>query len=271
MEHEWTRERLRRVLAGEREVTRLELEDATLVQRDPTLRSSEREVARLREALEAKRAEVAELEQEIDTLSLPIGSPQWVRECAVTSKDVTGCSHLEPPQEVLDEMVRCGVVKVDMPEFLYGADGEIPDGWLADAGLADDELTAVREAARDFQEEFHSDFIAIAEQVGLSADVAGDMPWYALYPWLQAELADETWTAIQSQIARERAGHVERSSPESWSLYERLYRQHVESGDRFEARIAEVIGPERARELRRMKDGWGTKVAFGGTQCAEAP
>jgi hypothetical protein len=72
-------------------------------------------------------------------------------------------------------------------------------------------------------------------------------------------------TDIRRRVASERAGLL--APPADWSRLspiERLFRLQIGLGDEAETALAEVLGKERARDLRAKEGGWGMQHEWAG-------
>jgi hypothetical protein len=226
--------------------------------------SGDRETA-LRHQLKMRREEVQDLEAEIedleyeleDRLGPEVGSDAWVTKCAAsTIEAVEGCSYFDPSQDVLDEMARCGTVKVDAPPLLYGGEHAI-DMMSEDLGLEGEDAEAFDRAAHAYFESHQERLANLALDAGVEPELVDRLPWHSLQQLLQSEVDKESWQSIQQRIAAERAGHVPVRDVADQSLLDRYVRLLTDVGEDLERHLADELGPERARELRAARDGWG--------------
>jgi hypothetical protein len=219
----------------------------------------------LRNQLKMRRAEVQELESEIEGLEAEleqsggpeVGTSEWVTACAMgKAEHVAGCSYFDPPQEVLDEMARCSVVKIDAPPLLYGGEPAVAM-MKKDLGLQGEEEEAFDRATQTFLSDFEEQLQTLATDAGVDPELIDRLPSHALQQLIQSDLDKSEWPSVQKQIARERAGHVPAPDAEVRSLLDRYARSVTDVGTDFERYLAEELGPERARELRAARNGWG--------------
>lgn len=214
-------------------------------------------------AIERLQAQVRELGGEVE------GEPAKVRarRCARGTRGEPGCSFVEPDEETLLEMARCGAVRADEPHFLHDADGpvDMPKDWLDRAGLAGAELERLNQVSESFRAEHMAELLRLYAEAGGDPESLEHMSPRAMTAMIQALVDRNEIGRAHRQLSRERAGLIDAPDPSSLSLEDRLVRAIVDVGERFEAKVAEQLGPERARALRRVSDGWegGTSVWSG--------
>ena len=182
-------------------------------------------------------------------------------EACVDDLQGQGCSFADPNQLELDRMADCGMVRINIPQFLHDRTAEPSFGpaWAEEVGLTLDEEAALAEVAEEYRETLYAELTELLlaagksqawiDQTSLMGLVAG---LYEAAPWTSAEEQ-----AMVRQIAEEKAGRIPPPADRSaLPLAERMLRLNVELGDAFEDAVAARLGPERADELRRAHDGW---------------
>lgn len=255
--------------AGEESVSRGEPDTSTLAKNN--LRTQAQELERLRATEIEQRREIARLSQEIEALggSAAEADPAAGSErCVRAMRGEDGCSFVDPDQETLLEMARCGTVKVDQPGFLE-QDGPIDGGGRSHEvlGLSPDEATVLVETAEQFREQYVRRLRQFYVEAGGEAAVVEDLPPRAIESLLRTMLDRNELEAAHRLVSKERAGLVEPPSEgSSMPLAERYARHMLDVGNHFEAAVGEALGPERAHDLRRAEDGWpgGTSVFSSG-------
>lgn len=235
-------------------------------------------VASLRARIAADQRRIAQLESE--AAKTPGSSPEpesraeQIRACA-NAVGRPGCSLVDPDPEVLQEMARCGSIKVDAPSFLTRRtdEGFAPSDELKElVGLTEEEVEAITAVNQEF---------AKKHVVGLQQIVAdlngGEMPFIpeAAPPWavipsftgaMDASIPQEMAAGFRRTIAEERAGQATPpSSLEGVKPLERYERLRANVGDDYEAALAGALGADRAHELRVAGDGWSSGTLFGGS------
>ena len=258
-------------------------------QHDPTRATRRRKsteqqdtvLAKLRAKDAAQQRRIAQLERELGhhQPDAPPAPDDPARRCA-TSYHAPGCDDVDPPPEVLEEMARCGSIKVDPPEFLLSntADGYTPSAALTSlVNLTDDEVATVTEANRRFAEAYAAELKQIVKELGGNApEMPADTPPWAIISSFSAVLdgavPDEEATRIRQSIAQERASLA--SAPADRSAlppHERYERLRADVADNYEAALSTVLGSDRAHELRVARNGWGGSATLFGGRCPDDP
>ena len=126
-------------------------------------------------------------------------------------------------------------------------------------GLSEEERAAVEARVNAHQK-------ALVDQIRtLYAEITGDTTAGSLAAnAMLDEIADKTTQEehqrVFQQLARERAGLAQPPPPgHPESPYTRLFRALTSAGNALEASLAEELGPETARKIRDLDDGWGHK------------
>lgn len=174
-----------------------------------------------------------------------------------------------PPETLARLAERCELRWDLQPPRLDGPAGLPPEA-AAEVGLDEAELAAIGEVTGAY-----NDRMLTALQA-LYTEVTGDDQVANLAPdSLHSEIADkagpdELKRAFQ-RLSAERAGLLQPpSDPAAGPPVERLYRLLTTAGNDLEAALAERIGPEKARALRELKGGWGSR-SRSSHGCPEGP
>jgi hypothetical protein len=126
-------------------------------------------------------------------------------------------------------------------------------------GLSEEERAAVEARVNAHQK-------ALVDQIrALYVEVTGDttggsLAATAMLNEIEDKTTEQEHQRVFQQLSRERAGLAAPppvGQPES--PYTRLYRALTGAGNSLEASIAEELGPETARRVRDLNDGWGNK------------
>lgn len=235
-----------------------------------------RDLERMRSTNNEQAERIRVLEAQVESLggSIERNSPEAIaaraKHCAQQSRG-GDCPFLEPSQQTLLEMAKCATVKVDAPSFLDDRDPPQVAGLAKRLGMKDaaeiDKLQAVADA---HYEAYNAQLRAMYLELGGSEEVAADASADTLFSAIADQLDPELQSTVQRRIAQERAGLVEPPATlEGLSVEERLFRLQSDKGNVFEQRVAEALGPERARELRARDDGWPGSTSVSSSDCIE--
>lgn len=236
-----------------------------------------RDIERIREEKDAQAARIRELEQQVIDLggSVEAGSPEAKRahakKCASQGRNDGSCSFLEPDQETLVEMARCATVKVDSLGFVSDPEPPVP-GSIADRlGVTDPVESEKLDAAAAAQyEAYNAELRAMYLELGGTEDAADGASGATLRSFIFDQLDRELMEDIQRQISEERAGLREApAATAALPIEQRVARLMAEDGNAFEALVAEQLGPERARALRREHDGWPGSTSVSSGDCRD--
>jgi hypothetical protein len=254
----------------------LELEE--LARLDPgalasRVRSQARELERLRTAEADRTAELQRLAAEVESLGgdvAPKTAKAAAKRCAGATRDTPGCSFVEPDQETLLEMARCSTVKVDGPGFLNHDEAIAPPSaeQRAAAGLSEQESGSLTQAGERFRRQYAERMQQLYLEAGGIPEAIDGMSAGAIESMTGALFHNEELAHARRRLAQERAGLIEVDKA-ALSLADHYVRHLLGVGDAYEEVVAEALGPERARELRLLDDGWsgGTSVYSG--DCEE--
>jgi hypothetical protein len=168
--------------------------------------------------------------------------------CATTIS--SSCPFLSPSTEILREMARCGVVRMDLPSPPR-SDGEPP--------------SEVDDVTRRFWAQTHESFGEFHRELVKGVDVPKDFD--KLVMEIQSSISPQATIEITRRIARERAGLEPQPRPQEIALLatpERFWRRLVDLGDQYEMMLAQTIGPARAKSLRAERDGWSRQQLHAG-------
>jgi hypothetical protein len=233
-----------------------------------------RDLDRIRQEKDDQAARIRELEEQVVALGgstdpkSPEGKKARARRCATQSRG-SGCPFLEPDQETLDEMARCATVKIDSLGFTDNPDPPQADVIAERLGITDpSEREKVHEAALAQYDSHTEQLRAMYLELGGEEATAEDASGKTLQSFIFDQLDPETMGDIQRQIAEERAGQREApANVGALSIEERVARLMAENGNEFERLVADRVGKERARELRRRQDGWPGSTSVHSGDC----
>lgn len=251
-------------------------DDAALASADPgelaaRVRSQARELDRLRTAEAEQRAEIQRLQSQVQALGGTASASEVasakVRRCAEGNREAEGCSFVDADQETLVEMARCSIIKADVPNFLYDADesAAMPKEWLERAGLPPGEADGLTAMSEKFRDEYTDALVKLYADAGGDPELADGMPSRSLEGMIEPLLDRSELQRARTQLSRERAGLVDPLDASGMTPADRYVRQVYDVGARFEAKVAETFGPERAHALRLTDNGWpgGSSVQSG--------
>jgi hypothetical protein len=205
------------------------------------------------EELEALRQRVAEQEKELATLRQgPPSRPPRADNPAERFVDV-------PPEELLARATRCEV-RYEIPDVLDVAPGQVATYLGRSANLTDTEREAINEAVKEMHGTVATDLRRLFVEMGGDPKVAEKLSANSLLNEMRQFTRSESRggsNELRARLAKERAGltpppaDLSRTAPA-----ERVMRLMMNLGEDLERRVGERIGVDRARALRRLKDGW---------------
>lgn len=183
--------------------------------------------------------------------------------CSRTVGD-EGCDFLNPSTAELIEMARCGTVKVDYPVgLLDDSPFHLNDALVHAANLDEPERRLVEAATEEFRAELKQQLTPISRDLGIVADVLATAPLQSIVTEIQLREIPKELQGTRKELSRERAGLSRASAPRTPT--ERFEHIFVGLGEAYQAKIARVLGSERAADLRAIKDGWGATVVASGS------
>ena len=216
--------------------------------------------------------EWGEASAEATLVRVPVATDRApAKDCALSRGDEE-CPFLEPGGETLDEMARCGIARIESPSLPSRGSGAeaFPAKWREAAGVTEAEHEQLLGVAENFAAEHHRRWVELASDVGIDRDWAETSARVVVSTRVLAEFDEDQYASAVEQVARARAGWepLEEELPEA---LEAAVRLRLGVGDAYEAAIAEVLGPERAAELRASGDGWPGAHATTGNRCEVEP
>jgi hypothetical protein len=206
--------------------------------------------------LQALRARIAE--QEAELARLRPAHPHAGNEQSLQQ-------YIDPsPEELQARAQRCEIAFVT-PNL----DGPQPPTVSPERATQLGMSEAEREAADEVMKEVHTQ--VPAEMRKLYAEMSGDsttanrLTLSSLFSEIQQKTPPDLATAARVRLARERAGLLAPpANPAAASTIERALRLMSTLADDVERRLAERIGPERARALRPLRRSWGSRSSMSG-------
>jgi hypothetical protein len=192
--------------------------------------------------------------------------------CALAFGEAPGCTFLEPDQETLLEMARCGIARLEAPRQ-PGADWGVhvfPADWVAKAGVSEAEHQRLEQAAAAFTAQHRQRWADLAASVGIERAWAETASPPVVVTRIAAEFDDDQLGAAVERVARERAGLAPNDEDVPAAL-EAAVRLRLDTGDALEDAIAEAVGEARAAELRAVADGWPGAHTYIGNHCEPEP
>lgn len=126
-------------------------------------------------------------------------------------------------------------------------------------GLSEEERAAVEARVNAHQKALVDQIRAL--YVEITGDTtAGSLAATAMLDEIADKTTQEEHQRVFQQLARERAGLAQPPPPDQpESPYTRLFRALTGAGNALERSLAEELGPETARRIRDLDDGWGHK------------
>lgn len=183
-----------------------------------------------------------------------------------------GCAFLEPDPRTAKLMARCGVVRTELPSFAMTRTAEpaFDENWAERVGLTDAERDAIAMAGERARDSLYGALTAAAiDAGGKEREWAEQSPLLALFKAALESSEEDPSLAVAAQVARERAGAPRSAVADVPPALEAMQRAILDFGDDFEAQLAEVLGPERARALHAHADGWPGNRTQSRSQCTD--
>jgi hypothetical protein len=195
-----------------------------------------------------------------------------VKGCALTGGQSPDCAFLEPDEETLLEMARCGIARLDAP--MLGPPGSNVDAfqrdWLDRAGVSEAEHERLKQAVTAFRTQQRERWADLAVTAGIDRSWAEATTPLVIVSRIATEFEEDQVAAAMRRVARERAG-LDPTGDVVPATLDAAVRLRVDAGDAFEAAIAEVVGEARAAELRAVDDGWPGAHSSMGNHCEREP
>jgi FecR protein len=232
----------RRVSAGERLFTRAEAapDASTVSARSESLQAE----------LAGLRARVVELEAEAAALAStgPAGPDR--------GPDTVELEHSELIAMAAECRIAWDVLSLDRR-------GDLITAMQAKVlGVAEPDRVRLEQRLRALQQRALDDLRRLYSEV--TGDSAEQLSWEALQGEIDHKSPEREIQEALRRISAERAGlaapPADRANlPASMPPVERMYRMFIALGDEIEREVAAVLGPQRARALRAVEGGWGSR------------
>lgn len=192
--------------------------------------------------------------------------------CALAFGEAPDCAFLEPDEETLLEMARCGIARLDapLPPRPGSGLGVFPKDWLEKAGVGEAEQQRLEQAAAAYMAQQRERWADLAITVGIERDWAETTAPAVIVGRIVAEFEVDQVAAAVERVARERAGLTPNDADVPATL-DAAVRLRLDTGDAFEVAIAEAVGEARAAELRAVADGWPGAHTYMGNSCDRDP
>jgi hypothetical protein len=197
-----------------------------------------------------QREQIASLDQRVHSLEAAVAKPHAPGDAAANDPRGWGDKMFGFTPEEYKEMAKSCEARFDMPGF----DLEAPQLSAKQAdklGLADDELGPVNEMLKRENDHYLKELRALyVEATGDTQGVETLQPM-AMGMEIQHKSNDPDSSAARRRIDLERAGQV--APPADLSkmpVIDRYFRLVMSEGDRVQAELGKIVGPERAQELR---------------------
>jgi hypothetical protein len=206
------------------------------------------------EETEALRARIAEQEKELADLR---ATAPLARKVGESKK-----RYLDPgPDELLDRAQRCEIA-FDSPP-INGFEGRSAQSM----GLAEGERETMNEVMKDLKAQVSADMRALYVEMSGDPSTADRLSPGSMESEIFARAPEGARQRARQQLAREKAGLAPPPADLARTpVAERTMRLMMTIGDRYEQKLAERVGPERARALRAKNDGWPGKTVSNGCE-----
>jgi hypothetical protein len=210
--------------------------------------------------IEGLRAQLAERDRELARLRA--AAPGGVVE---GPKDMTRFTD-PSPEELLARAQRCQVA-FNYPNFDAPEPPRVGDKQSTRLGLSDTERQVVDEAIKDLYARTPAQLRKLYGEMSGDPATAERLSPSAVFAEILQKAPEGLIAQARTQLARERAGLAPApANLSTTSVVERALRLMVGLGDDFERRIGEKLGPERARSLRPLREGWRNTSSMSGCQ-----
>lgn len=164
-------------------------------------------------------------------------------------------------------MARCATIKSDYPEGLF-ADGSVvfpfPQQTIEAASISEQERELIMQATEEMRTEIRRQFEDILLDFGMSRQDTAGMSLDRMKAALKEREDIEDVQRARRQIARARAGLDRPLVPRTAT--EKTEHTLANLGEMYEQKLGQVLGSDRAAELRAAGDGWSSRSVAGG-QC----
>ncbi len=165
---------------------------------------------------------------------------------------------LEPSKEELAELAKTCTLQWDTPEMGLEP-GKIGPKEQQQAGLSATEVQAINKAQADLHEQTARELRALYVEITGDRAHADAMTSVSLMVELNEKSSPADVQLAYQRLAQERAGQLAPpATTVGTTAIERAMRIVTSLGDRNERAIASVIGEQRAKDLRRRNNGFGS-------------
>lgn len=165
---------------------------------------------------------------------------------------------LEPTKEELAELAKTCTLQWDTPE-LGLEPGKISPKEQQQAGLSATEVQAINKAQADLHEQTARELRALYAEITGDRAHADSMTSVSLMIEINEKSSPADVQLAYQRLAQERAGQLAPpATTVGTTAIERAMRIVTSLGDRNERAIASVIGEQRAKDLRRRNNGFGS-------------
>jgi hypothetical protein len=212
-----------------------------------------------------QRQEIASLRARVKDLEKSAPTPGSFRH---HETDADGRPWFSPSEETLKSFVADCRIRFDTPNFFGTEPYRMSAEAASELGLNLDEWEGVNQAMQTLQKRTQDQIRALYLEVATDPKSADNLSASAMENEIQ-DRADETESAlIRKKIAMERARMaVPPTDLSQLSPLERLLRLKTSLGDETERAMTQVIGKERAHQMRSSKGGYGSRSEMAG--CGE--
>lgn len=204
---------------------------------------------------EALRARVAEQDRELARLRA--AGPESKKMAEARSR------FLDPSKEdLLDRAQRCELRWDSTPSLhAIGAKDR------ARLGLSETEVSAMNEALKETADYVGGELRRLYVEISGDQATADKLSPETLPNEIFAKSPEGARPRALQQLSRELAGLAPRPADLARTpVAERTFRVMMNIGEQFERRVAERLGPARARDLRSREDGWRSKSVTNGCE-----
>ena len=204
------------------------------------------------------------LVQELETLQQPRSPVPQPDPVTCASWTLPGCWAYRNDPETLAARARCGQVAWELPSVLSLDADPVPQKWESMGILSAAEIERLRIANQDYVAQVRAELEADYEAVFQEAPPAGQPVDGLIRELASAPGRAEALTEVSRHLAS-----PGKPRGDDGSALARVYRRLARMGDDYETKVAEVVGPRRAANLRSFASGWGGQRILGAGTCEE--
>jgi len=214
---------------------------------------------------QAQRAEIAGMQARVGTLQRDLAAARKGSRDGPAADEDDGRPWFDPSPAMLEEFAKRCQVRFDVPPVMGPEPFSLPANVAGKYGLSEEERTALNQVMGDLYGRWLADVRKLYIEATGDTQGVESLSVRAMAEEIENKSIPGEATRIRIRIANERAGLVEPpANLAALSPLDRYYRAMGALGDEAERLLADQIGAKRSRDLREVKDGWGTRWSMRG-------